>query len=79
MRVATMGRVVVKAKIENLEDLHEVEQGQAVPGARCGRWKSRTRWSIQARHSCQLPRRLIQQLGTSAISNAPEQNGGRRR
>ena len=28
MRVATMGRVVVKAKIENLFDLNEADQGQ---------------------------------------------------
>ena len=28
MRVATMGRVVVKAKIENLHDLREAEQGR---------------------------------------------------
>jgi predicted aspartyl protease len=62
MRVATMGRVVVPAKIENLEDLYEVRQGRLAPD------KVR---SVEVQDALvdtgatflSLPRRLIQQLG----------------
>jgi predicted aspartyl protease len=62
MRVATIGRVVVAAKIENLVDLYEVEKG-SLPHEKVRTVEVLDALADTGATFLSLPRRLIEQLG----------------
>lgn len=64
MGTATMGRILVKAKIENLADAYEVEKGQRIPEQL--RWVEVNDALVDTGATMlSLPTRFIHQLGLS--------------